>query len=115
MQWFRRYFLIILLAVIFSLLQYELWLSKGGIFQNRHLQHELATEKALLAEQEAVNKTLLEEVKKIKSDPQQIEAHARDDLGMVKRGEEYIEVAEQPDLPAQVEIKGGNDANITEQ
>ena len=40
-------------------------------------------------------KLLIEEVKKIKNDPQQIEAHARDDLGMVKQGEEYIEVAEQ--------------------
>lgn len=96
MQWFRRYFLIIILAIIFCLLQYELWFSKGGIFQNRHLQQELATEKALLEKQEAVNKKLIEEVKKIKSDPQQIEAHARDDLGMVKQGEEYIEVAEQP-------------------
>lgn len=94
MQWFRRYFLIIILALIFVFLQYELWFSKGGIFQNRHLQQELATEKALLEKQEAENKKLIEEVKKIKSDPQQIEAHARDDLGMVKKGEEYIEIAE---------------------
>ncbi len=99
MQWFRRYFLIIILALIFALLQYELWFSHGGIFQNRHLQQELASEKALLAEQEAVNKQLVEEVKKIKSDPQQIEAHARDDLGMVKKGEEYIEIAEQTSYP----------------
>lgn len=96
MQWFRRYFLIILLALIFVLLQYELWFSHGGILQNRHLQKELKTEKALLQKQEAENKKLIEEVRKIKSDPQQIEAHARDDLGMVKKGEEYIEIAEQP-------------------
>ncbi|MES2205034.1 MAG: septum formation initiator family protein [Pseudomonadota bacterium] len=95
MQWFKRYFLIIILAMIFVLLQYELWFSHGGIFQNRHLQKELEIEKALLQKQEAENKKLIEEVKKIKSDPQQIEAHARDDLGMVKKGEEYIEIAEQ--------------------
>ena len=96
MQWFKRYFLIIILVLIFALLQYELWFSHGGIFQNRHLQQELETEKALLQQQEAENKKLVEEVKKIKSDPQQIEAHARDDLGMVKKGEEYIEIAEKP-------------------
>lgn len=94
MQWFRRYFLIIILAVIFVLLQYELWFSHGGIFQNHRLQQQLEVEKQLLQQQEEVNKKLLAEVKKIKQDPQQIEAHARDDLGMVKQGEEYIEVAE---------------------
>lgn len=96
MYWIRRYFLIIILALIFVLLQYELWFSHGGVFQNRHLKKELAVEKALVEKQEEENKRLLEEVKKIKSDPQQIEAHARDDLGMVKKGEEYIEIAEQP-------------------
>lgn len=95
MQWFRRYFLIIILAIIFVLLQYELWFSQGGIFKNHRLQQELAVEKAALQKQQDENKKLLEEVKRIKQDPSQIEAHARDDLGMVKQGEEYIEVAEQ--------------------
>ena len=93
MQWSRRYFLVIILAVIFVLLQYELWFSHGGIFQNRHLQRQLASEKHLLQQQQIENKKLLDEVMKIKHDPQQIEAHARDDLGMVKQGEEYIEIA----------------------
>jgi cell division protein FtsB len=96
MQWLRRYFLVIILALIFLLLQYELWFSHGGIFQNRRLQQQLATERALVQQQQAENKRLVAEVMKIKNDPQQIEAHARDDLGMVKKGEEYIEIAVQP-------------------
>ena len=96
MQWIRRYFLIILLAILFLLLQYELWFSHGGILQNRHLQKELNAEKALLQKQQAENKKLLAEVMKIKKDPHQIEAHARGELGMVKQGEEYIEIAVKP-------------------
>lgn len=96
MQWFKRYFLVIILAVIFLLLQYELWFSHGGVIQNHRLQQQLDQEKALLDKQQAENQQLLAEVMKIKQDPGLIEAHARGDLGMVKKGEEYIEVAEQP-------------------
>ncbi len=117
MQWFRRYFLVIILALIFVLLQYELWFSHGGIFQNRHLQQQLAAEKNLLQQQEAENKRLVAEVIKIKNDPQQIETHARDDLGMVKKGEEYIEIAEQPNSsepPVQQNEGSVQDENITQ-
>ncbi|MBP9727707.1 MAG: septum formation initiator family protein, partial [Gammaproteobacteria bacterium] len=116
MQWLRRYFLVIILALIFVLLQYELWFSRGGIFQNRHLQQQLATEKALVQQQQAENKRLLAEVMKIKNDPQQIEARARDDLGMVKKGEEYIEIAVQSnsnELPMQQNEGHLSDENIT--
>jgi cell division protein FtsB len=101
MQWIRRYSLIIFLAMLFVALQYELWFSHGGVLQNRHLQQELDVEKVLLQKQEAENKKLLAEVRKIKKDPHQIEAHARDELGMVKQGEEYIEIAVKPDGIAQ--------------
>ncbi len=93
MQWLRRYSLIILLMVIFLLLQYELWFSHGGMIQNHRLQQQLKQEKVLLDQQKAINKQLMTEVMKIKKDPQMIETHARDELGMVKQGEEYIEIA----------------------
>lgn len=102
----RRYFLIIILIAIFLLLQYELWFSRGGLIQHHRLQQELKAQKALLQKQQAENKSLLAEVMKVKKDPHQIEAHARDDLGMVKQGEEYIEIA----------IKQGDQhENITQQ
>ena len=94
MAWWRRYFLVLVLAVIFLIVQYALWFSHGGMRQHYHLQQQIQQEKVRLQQQQAQNQKLLIEVVKIKQDPELMEAHARGDLGMVKAGEEYIEVAE---------------------
>lgn len=95
MQWLRRYFLVLILAITFCILQYELWFSSGGILQHHHLKQRLQQEKILLEKQGVENQHLFAAVMKIKHNPELIEAHARSDLGMVKRGEEYVEVVEQ--------------------
>lgn len=96
MRSFYRYFFIAILLIIVGLLQYEFWFSRGGMIQNHHLQKKLVSEKKLLDEQKAENKKLLANVMKIKNNPQLIENQARDELGMVKKGEEYIEIAIKP-------------------
>ncbi len=96
MRSFYRYFFIIILLMIVVLLQYEFWFSHGGMIQNRQLQKKLLSEKKLLDAQKAENKKLLANVMKIKNNPQLIENQARDELGMVKKGEEYIEIAIKP-------------------
>jgi len=93
MNWIRRYFLVIILGVVFILLQYEFWFSDGGLIQNHRLKERLRQEKSVLLHQLQENEALRNKVIKIKKDPCELEARARGELGMVKRGEEYIEFA----------------------
>ncbi|MCD8525459.1 MAG: septum formation initiator family protein [Gammaproteobacteria bacterium] len=97
MNCIRRYFFIIILGVVFVLLQYEFWFSDGGLIQNHRLKERLHREKSVLMHQLKENEALRNKVIKIKKDPCELEAHARGELGMVKRGEEYIEIAIKPD------------------
>lgn len=93
MNWIRRYLVLIILSIIFILLQYEFWFSDGGLIQNHRLKERLLREKSILLDQLQQNEALRNNVIKIKKNPCELEAHARGELGMVKRGEEYIEFA----------------------
>lgn len=86
--------IIIALVLLLILLQYELWVSPGGVFSVLRLrshvieqQHE--NEKVLKR-----NYALVAEIKDLKNNNEAIEEHARNDLGMVKKGEVFYQVVQ---------------------
>jgi cell division protein FtsB len=86
-----RIMIVVFVALIVAL-QYELWFSPGGIVQSWHLKRQIAQENAQnsgLAERNAV---IAADIHDLKRGNEAIEEHARNDLGMVKKGETFYQV-----------------------
>ena len=81
----------VLLAVI-VLLQYPLWLGKGGWLRVWEVDRQLAEQRELNQRLESRNAGLDAEVRDLKSGMDAIEERARYELGMVKNGEVFVQV-----------------------
>ncbi len=89
---------IAVLAVLFVLLQYKLWLSDSGVPEVLALDEAVATQSDENARMTFRNRALEAEVRDLKQGLDAVEERARSDLGMVGRNETYYQVSEpQPD------------------
>ena len=86
----------LILVVLLLLLQYPLWLGKGSWLNvwDLHRQVEAQQQANLLAQ--ARNAVLDAEVRDLKQGTAAIEERARSDLGMIKRGEVFFQVLDDP-------------------
>ncbi len=85
---------LVVMALLLLALQYQLWFQPSGILTLITLKQEALkgeTENAKLRER---NKTLKQNVSSLKSDREAIENRAREELGLVKKGETYYRVVE---------------------
>lgn len=86
--------LLTILIIILLFLQYRLWIEHDG------LQDTLKLNKAISAQQkqnEAIlqrNKALIAEMKNLKHGDQSIEDRAREELGMIKKGEQFYQIVQ---------------------
>lgn len=83
--------LIISLLLIFGLLQYKLWLEDGGIAKIMHLQKTIAAQEQQNNDLKQQNAALAAEVHDLKHGQTAVEEHARNDMGMVKKGETFYQ------------------------
>lgn len=84
--------ILIFFAVLFLLLQYELWISPRGVAQAWNLHNNIAVMKTKNAQMAERNAILYADVNDLKHGRTAIEERARNDLGMVERGEVYYQV-----------------------
>lgn len=77
-------------------LQYPLWFGNGGILAFWQLQREASAYKAEIAQLRSRNRTLEAEVLNLKQGLEAIEERARNELGMVKKGETFYQIIELP-------------------
>jgi cell division protein FtsB len=84
------------LFLLILLLQYRLWLAEGGLAEASRLQARVERERAINAELMARNAALEQEVLELQTGTRELEALAREDLGLVKEGEIYYQFAEKP-------------------
>lgn len=112
MLWLRRGWLLILLVIVFLFLQYKLWFSDNGIKRLGALKQDLKSEQNRAEKAKVRNGQLMKKVQHVKNSSEEIEAHARYDLGMVRAGEEYMQVVT-PSKVAQKQVnnKQGNNSN----
>ena len=80
----------ILIALIL-LIQYPLWLGKGGWLTVWRLENKLQVEKAKSAGLEARNAALAAEVRDLKTGTEAIEERARYELGMTRSDEIFYQ------------------------
>lgn len=77
------------LIVILIALQYMLWFGQSGHFTQERLQGQLEKQERQVEVIRERNQILAAEVVALKSDQGTLEARAREDLGMVKKGEVF--------------------------
>lgn len=86
----------ILLTVILLLLQYRLWFSHDGLPAVLHLHRQVEIQRQGNAVLEERNNVLAADVHDLKSGLDALEERARNDLGMIKLGETFFQIIEEP-------------------
>lgn len=86
-------FLITFLIAILLLLQYELWFTRGGVKTVHELQKQIDAQLSINKKIEEKNEVLIADIRSLRKGDQAIEEHARNDLGMVKKGETFYQVS----------------------
>ena len=84
-----RALLLVLLGLL-ALLQYQLWLGDGGITERRSLESQVASDSKENRSLRQRNKALADRVIELQEGDEMLEAVAREDLGLVREGEEFI-------------------------
>jgi cell division protein FtsB len=80
------------LVVLIALLQYPLWLGKGGWIRVWDYERQLQAQREVNQKLEQRNAGLDAEVRDLKSGLEAIEERARYELGMIKDGEVFVQV-----------------------
>lgn len=92
-----RLFTLVLLALL-VLIQWPLWLGKGGWLRVWDLDRQLASQQQTNGRLLARNRALEAEVRDLKQGTGAIEERARYELGMMKPDEIFVQIAE-PGVP----------------
>lgn len=87
-------YLNIALIVILAVLQYDLWIGDGSMASAWQLQRTIDQQRAENEGLKSRNDGLTAEVQDLKSGLSAIEERARSELGMIKKGETFVQVVD---------------------
>lgn len=88
------YWLFLSLLLVFSGLQYRLWVGEGSLAQVTDLNRQITDQKGENERLLERNRILEAEVLELKRGMETVEERARHELGMVKEGETLYQLAE---------------------
>jgi cell division protein FtsB len=91
--------LAVVLFVLILVLQYPMWLGKGGWLQVRELDRQLDLQRQTNSELKSRNAALDAEVRDLKTGLAAIEERARSELGMVRQDEVFFQLPESAAAP----------------
>lgn len=92
--------LILVFVVLFLLLQYQLWVGEGSLSEVSALKQQIEQQKQHNTELKTRNLALQEQVKDLKQGLDAIEEYARSELGMIRQGETFYQIINQPTASA---------------
>jgi cell division protein FtsB len=84
--------LFLVLLVLVGLIQYPLWLGKGGWFKVWDLQNQVVAQRATNEGLRARNAALSAEVQDLRTGTGALEERARGELGMMKDAEVFVQI-----------------------
>ena len=84
------------LAGLVVLIQFPLWLGKGGWLRVWEVDQQIQSQRAINARLQARNGALDAEVRDLKQGLEAIEERARSELGMVRQDEMFFQLLEDP-------------------
>jgi len=85
-----------ILAGLLVLIQYPLWLGKGGWLRVWDIDRQLAAQKAKNEALKTRNDALYAEVRDLKQGLDAVEERARFELGLVRPDEVFVQIVERP-------------------
>jgi cell division protein FtsB len=105
-----------ILGALILLIQYPLWLGKGGWLRAWHMEQEVAGQKGKNRQLEMRNAALEAEVRDLKNGTEAIEERARYELGLIRGDEVFFQYAEPAKLapaplPAQSAVSGSKNSH----
>ncbi|HEY1058985.1 MAG TPA: cell division protein FtsB [Limnobacter sp.] len=111
----RRFISFTLLALL-ALLQYPLWFGKGGLMRVHELEQQLAQQRKVNETLRLRNQQLEGDVRSLRDGVEAVEERARNDFGMVKPGETFIQLIDPkpgvttsvPSIPGAKQAPKGN-------
>lgn len=92
MQGRRVKVLPIILLVVLLLMQYRLWIQPGGIVDLLRLRKQLVLEQQENDNLKKRNQALINQVQHLQNNNEAVETRARDELGMIRKGETFYQV-----------------------
>ncbi len=87
--------ILVILVVLLGLLQYKLWVGDGSLSEVWQLEQKIGAQEAENRLLRQRNQQLEAEVQDLKEGLEAAEEHAREELGMIKRGEVFYLVVEE--------------------
>ncbi|HEB86419.1 MAG TPA: cell division protein FtsB [Gammaproteobacteria bacterium] len=81
-----------ILLFLFLLLQYDLWVGDGSMATVHHLQQAVQNQQQENTKLKQRNAALVADVEDLKQGQEAVEERARTELGMIKKGETFIQV-----------------------
>lgn len=84
--------LFVVLLLLLALLQYRLWFAEGSLAEKHRLQQQVQEQTRINEELRARNAVLEREVLELQTGNAGVEQRAREELGLVREGETYIQV-----------------------
>ncbi|VFR71463.1 Cell division protein DivIC (FtsB), stabilizes FtsL against RasP cleavage [plant metagenome] len=84
--------LFLVLAALLCLIQYPLWLGKGGWFTVWDLQGQVAAQREVNDGLRTRNAALDAEVRDLSDGTEAVEERARGELGMMRDGEAFVQI-----------------------
>ncbi len=84
----------VIFVLLFLVLQYDLWLGDGSLATVWRLQKKITLQQKENNKIRQRNESLMAEVNDLKKGDAAIEERARNELGMIKKGETYIQVVD---------------------
>ena len=91
--------LLVALVLILLLLQVQLWRGEGSLGDIWSLDRDIVEQSTENATLEARNDALLQDVNGLKNGLDSIEERARNELGLIKKGETYYLILDHKDEP----------------
>jgi cell division protein FtsB len=82
----------IILVLLLLLVQWQLWTGRGSVPDVAQLQEKLAEQKEANARAALANERLESEVNDLKEGLEMVEERARQELGMVKPNEVFVQI-----------------------
>ncbi|WP_339051000.1 cell division protein FtsB [Rickettsiella endosymbiont of Xylota segnis] len=88
--------LIVILTLLFLSLQYKLWFVQDGVWRVHQLKKQIAQQLKENTQLSQRNTAMVAEIKDLKSGKIALEAHARNDLNMIKPNELFYMLVDKP-------------------
>lgn len=85
------------LIILFAVLQYHLWFTSGGVFDVLKLKRMLAAQATENQKLKTRNDELIFQISRLQNSQDAVEARARNELGMIKKGEMFYQVIKEND------------------